>query len=177
MYIYTHTSYWFCFWRTLIHTHITLYWQKKKKKNPDLFNKPWLHFSGFICDDCTYRRQKKPSVYMKPSTFLSHLDIKAAPDTPYFCFLSHWTQWKLCEASPAVWVFSLSASHPLGKGRVFSCRSPAQRTANEHSIKIHSSSPHWEFPLQFQLDNDALCSLYYIKVWYISSACNKSASR
>lgn len=177
MYIYTHTSYWFCFQRTLIHTHITLYWQKNPKKQTltSLINLDCIFLASSVMTVLTGDK-KSPVFIWSPALFSPILTLKQHLTPPYFCFLSHWTQWKLCEASPAVWVF-FSTSHPLGKGRVFSCRSPAQRTANEHSIKIHSSSPHWEFPLQFQLDNDALCSLYYIKVWYISSACNKSASR
>ena len=157
------------------YTHYTLL-TKKKTTLTSLINLDCIFLASSVMTVVTGDK-KSPVFTWSPALFSPILTLKQhlTPHTSVFWATGHSAS---CVRPLLLFgFFSLSASHPLGKGRVFSCRSPAQRTANEHSIKIHSSSPHWEFPLQFQLDNDALCSLCYIKVWYISSACNKSASR
>lgn len=167
VHLYTHSYFPGDIWIIQTHIHITHFWQIN-----GLLNKPWLYFSGFICNDYTFRKQK-PSVYIEAQWFSLPSWHESNACNPLLLFSEP------LDAVEALWYLSCHLGffclHPTIW--VFSCRSPAQRRANEYLIKIQSSSPHWEFPLQFQLDNDALCFLHHIKVWCISSICNKNASR
>lgn len=107
--------------------------------------------------------KKNPVSVLEPSALLCHLELEQCLQSPSFVF---WVSGH--SGSPVMPLCLLSIRW------VISCWFPAQKTANEHSIKMHSSSAHWECSLHYHLGNDAFCSLYSTKAWYISFVYNKS---